>query len=80
MLHISKIFFKIWFPNNVSQSHVIYHFGNIIWEKKKLEEKFEKSSISQGGRCNPAICLVSTCFCFLENILYNGKVFILFLI
>jgi hypothetical protein len=30
------IFFKIWFSNDVSQSHVIYHFGKcvtIIWNK-----------------------------------------------
>jgi hypothetical protein len=27
MLHISKNFSKIWFSNNMSQSHVIYYFG-----------------------------------------------------
>jgi len=30
MLHISKIFFKIWFPNDVSQSYMIYYFGKCV--------------------------------------------------
>jgi hypothetical protein len=30
VLHIPIFFSKIWFPNDVSQSHVIYHFGKCV--------------------------------------------------
>jgi hypothetical protein len=55
MLHIQKNFSKIWFPNDVSQSHVIYYFEKCVtisWDcetsfgNQILEENFGKFSIS----------------------------------
>jgi hypothetical protein len=55
MLGIPNFFPKSWFPNDVSQSHVIYHFGKcatISWDydtsfgNQLLGKKFGISSIS----------------------------------
>jgi hypothetical protein len=51
MLHILKIFSRIWFSNDVSQSHVIYHFEKCVTISYEivthyLERKFWEPSIS----------------------------------